>query len=60
MSSSTPTEPVAQGTAPRHPRLPHFRKGNPLLSLRDELGVIFTDADFADLFPRPSRVGSCG
>src|ERR671921_2282639 len=29
-----------------------FRKGNPLLKLRDELGAIFADADFADLFPK--------
>jgi transposase len=28
-----------------------FRRGNPLLSLRDELGAIFADTDFADLFP---------
>jgi len=34
-----------------------FRKGNPLLSLRDELGTIFADADFADLFPRPGQPG---
>lgn len=29
-----------------------FRKGNPYLKLRDELGVIFEDEDFADLFPQ--------
>jgi transposase len=28
-----------------------FAKGNPYLSLRDELGVFYTDAQFADLFP---------
>jgi transposase len=28
-----------------------FAKGNPYLSLRDELGVFFADAQFADLFP---------
>src|SRR5947208_980198 len=28
-----------------------FPKGNPLLTLRDELGVIFTDADFGHLYP---------
>jgi hypothetical protein len=28
-----------------------FRRGNPLLKLRDELGAVFADADFADLFP---------
>src|SRR5687767_4358436 len=34
-----------------------FRKGNPLLSLRDELGAVFADADFADLFPRLGQPG---
>ena len=34
-----------------------FRKGNPLLKLRDELGAIFADADFADLFPRRGQPG---
>ncbi len=34
-----------------------FRKGNPLLSLRDELGTIFADADFADLFPTLGQPG---
>lgn len=28
-----------------------FPKGNPWVSLRDELGSIYTDEDFADLFP---------
>src|SRR5262245_22032784 len=28
-----------------------FRKGNPYLRLRDHFGTLFTDADFADLFP---------
>jgi transposase len=28
-----------------------FPQGNPYLTLRDELGVIFTDADFAHLYP---------
>jgi hypothetical protein len=39
-----------------------FRKGNPLLSLRDELGAIFADADFADLFSKLSQPGlpPCG
>jgi transposase len=32
-----------------------FRKGNPLLRLRDELGAIFADADFADLFSKLGR-----
>src|SRR4051812_42900702 len=29
-----------------------FPKGNPYLRLRDELGPVFHDADFADLYPR--------
>ena len=29
-----------------------FPNGNPYLVLRDELGVIFMDEDFADLFPQ--------
>ena len=34
-----------------------FPRGNPYLRLRDELGTIFTDADFADLFPRRGQPG---
>jgi transposase len=34
-----------------------FRRGNPLLNLRDELGAIFADADFADLFPKLGQPG---
>jgi transposase len=29
-----------------------FPKGNPYLRLRDELGTVFGDDDFADLYPR--------
>jgi transposase len=29
-----------------------FPKGNLYLSMRDELGIAFSDADFAELFPR--------
>jgi transposase len=29
-----------------------FRRGSPCLLLRDRLGVVFSDADFADLYPR--------
>jgi transposase len=29
-----------------------FPKGNLYLAMRDELGVLFEDADFAELFPR--------
>ncbi len=50
----TPIEPVPEGTA--RVAKAAFRKGNPLLSLRDELGAIFADADFADLYP--SRPGA--
>ena len=51
----SPIEPVPEETA-RVARAA-FRKGNPLLKLRDELGAIFADADFADLFPRRGRPG---
>jgi transposase len=49
----TPIGPVPEGTA----RIAKaaFRRGNPPLSLRDELGAIF--ADFADLFPRLGQPG---
>ena len=50
-----PIEPVPEATA-RVARAA-FRKGNPLLKLRDELGAIFADADFADLFPRLGQPG---
>jgi len=29
-----------------------FRRGNACLILRDRLGTLFTDADFADLYPK--------
>ncbi len=29
-----------------------FRRGNPYLLLRDKLGAVFADADFADLYPK--------
>ena len=51
----TPIEPVPEGTA-RVARAA-FRKGNPLLKLRDELGTIFADEDFADLFPKRGQPG---
>jgi transposase len=50
-----PVEPVPEGTA-RVARAA-FRRGNPLLKLRDELGAIFADAGFADLFPRRGQPG---
>src|SRR3712207_3405370 len=34
-----------------------FRRGDPLLKLRDELGAVFAEADFADLFPRLGQPG---
>jgi transposase len=51
----SPIGPVPEGTA-RVARAA-FRKGNPLLKLRDELGTVFADADFADLFPRLGQPG---
>src|ERR687896_755103 len=55
MLKPSPIEAVPEGTS----RIAKaaFRKGNPLLSLRDELGTIFADADFADLFPRLGQPG---
>src|SRR3954467_178333 len=50
-----PIQPAPQTTA-RVAR-PPFRKGNPLLQLRDELGAVFADADSADLFPRLGQPG---
>src|SRR3954451_18795466 len=51
----TPIDPVPEETA-RVARAA-FRRGNPLLKLRDELGTIFADADFADLFPKRGQPG---
>src|SRR3712207_5500750 len=51
----SPIAPVPEETA-RIARAA-FRKGNVLLKLRDELGAIFADADFADLFPRRGQPG---
>src|SRR3954447_22310657 len=48
-------QPVPEGTA-RVARAA-FRKGNPLLQLRDERGTIFSDEGFADLFPRLGQPG---
>src|SRR6516165_1027483 len=45
-----PTPPVPDDTA-RVARAA-FPRGNPYLRLRDELGTIFGDDDFADLYPR--------
>src|SRR3954467_15991448 len=51
----SPIDPVPEATA--RVAKAAFRKGNPLLSLRDELGAVFADADFADLFPKLGRPG---
>src|SRR3954469_11198636 len=50
-----PVDPVPEETA-RVARAA-FRKGNPLLKLRDELGAVFADADFVDLFPKRGQPG---
>jgi transposase len=42
--------PVPELTA--HVARAAFPKGNPYLRLRDELGPVFRDADFAELYPR--------
>jgi transposase len=55
MLKPSPIEPVPEGTA--RVAKAAFRKGNPLLSLRDEFGAIFADADFADLFPGLGQPG---
>ena len=46
----SPVDPVPEETA-RVARAA-FPKGNPYLRLRDELGTVFGDDDFADLYPR--------
>jgi transposase len=45
-----PVPPIPEQTA----RVAHaaFPKGNPYLRLRDELGTLFGDGDFADLYPK--------
>ncbi len=51
----SPIQPVPEATA----RIAKaaYRTGNRLLCVRDELGVIFADADSADLFPRLGQPG---
>ncbi len=51
----TPIEPVPEQTV-RVARTA-FPKGNPYLLLRDELGTIYRDEDFADLFPNVGQAG---
>ena len=50
-----PIQPVPEETA--CVALAAFRRGNPLVKLRDELGTVFADTDFADLFPRLGQPG---
>lgn len=47
---SQPLPPIPEDTA----RIAQaaFRRGNPYMLLRDRLGVLFADADFADLYPK--------
>ena len=52
---SSPVQPIPEETV----RVAHaaFPKGNPYLTLRDEIGTIFEDADFVDLFPNDGQPG---
>jgi transposase len=52
-----PLEPVPEDTA-RVARAA-FPKGNPYLTLRDQLGTIFQDEDFTALFPACGQPGLC-
>jgi transposase len=36
-----------------------FPKGNPYMTLRDELGTLYTDENFADLFPTHGQPAAC-
>src|SRR5918997_1804911 len=77
-AQAQPDRASPRGDGARHPEATArvaraaFRKGNPLLSLRDELGAVFADAvfadavfadavfadaDFADLLPRLGQPG---
>ena len=50
-----PIPPVPEETA----RVAHaaFRKGNIYLKLREELGVLYEDEDFAEVYPNQGRPG---
>ncbi len=50
----SPVQPVPEETV-RVARAA-FPKGNPYLTLRDGLGPIFRDEDFADLFPQDGQI----
>jgi transposase len=47
-SPSVPTETARAARAA-------FPKGNPYLTLRDDLGPVFANKDFADLYPERGR-----
>ncbi len=51
----SPVDPVPQQTALIATTA--FRKGNLYLRLRDELGTLFADEDFADLYPSRGQPG---
>src|ERR671938_1181928 len=53
-----PQHPI--GSVPKHTaRIARaaFPKSNPYLTLRDTLGTVFTDRDFADLYPEQGQPG---
>ncbi len=50
----SPITPVPEQTA--YVAHAAFPKGNLYLQLRDELGTLFTDADFASLYPQGDSV----
>ena len=50
-----PIDPVPDET--RHVARAAFPKGNPYLTLRDQLGAIFQDHHFADLYPDTGQPG---
>jgi transposase len=54
---SRPTQPVPQTTA--EVARAAFPKGTSYLTLRDELGTLFGDEDFADLFPSCGQPALC-
>lgn len=55
--SLKPTSTLAVPTMTAEVARAAFPQGNPYLCLRDELGLIFNDTDFADLFPTRGQPG---
>lgn len=57
MLQAQPTGPIPQETA----RIAHqvFPQGNRYMKLRDELGSIYSDQDFAELFPTHGQPAQC-